>query len=233
MSTLQANKDDLERFYAEQRRKMVHEQLARRGIVDKRVLQAMSEIPRHLFVPEEVRSAAYQDSPLPIGYRQTISQPYIVALMTQMLGLGGHEKVLEIGTGSGYQAAILARLAGIVQTIERHPTLSEAARRVIHSLDISNVIFQVGDGSLGFAEQAPYDAILVTAGAPSVPEKLLEQLSERGRLVIPVGKWKAQTLERWWRTPAGLKHESVAPVAFVPLVGKEGWDTSADEDAPV
>jgi protein-L-isoaspartate(D-aspartate) O-methyltransferase len=222
--------ESLDRFYALERQYMVTEQLRRRGIMDERVLEAMTNIPRHLFVPPDLRPAAYQDGPLPIGYRQPISQPYIVALMTQMLHLRGYEKVLEIGTGSGYQAAILAHLAGMVHTIERYTALSEAAGKVLQALGIQNVHLHVGDGSLGLAEYAPYDAILVTAGAPRVPSALLEQLSEQGRLVIPVGKWTGQSLERWWRIPSGFKHESTAPVAFVPLVGKAGWDASNEEN---
>lgn len=211
---------------------MVSEQLARRGIVDEGVLDAMATIPRHLFVPTELRLSAYQDSPLPIGKRQTISQPYIVALMTQMLHLKGTENVLEIGTGSGYQAAILAKLARTVHSIERYAALSEAAAKTLAELGIDNVILHVGDGSLGLAEHAPYDAILVTAGAPGVPPALLEQLSQQGRLVIPVGKWRGQSLQRWWRTPDGFEHQAVAPVAFVPLVGKAAWgsDNNNEDD---
>ena len=227
---MRRQEDSLEHYYALERRQMVADQLARRGIVDERVLQAMTYIPRHFFVPQEVRSFAYQDNPLPIGNHQTISQPFIVALMTQMLHLTGAEQVLEIGTGSGYQAAILAQLATKVHTIERIAGLSEAAGKVIQSLGIHNINFHVGDGSLGLGEHAPYDAILVTAGAPSVPQVLLEQLGEHGRLVIPVGKWRGQSLERWWRTPGGFEHEAVAPVAFVPLVGKAGWDFGIEEN---
>lgn len=231
---MQGAQDNRDRYYAAERRQMVAHQLARRGIVDERVLQAMAKIPRHLFVPEEFRPSAYQDGPLPIGYQQTISQPYIVALMTQMLHLQGSEQVLEIGTGSGYQAAILAELAGNVHTIERHPALSRAASNTIQMMGIQNVQFYVGDGTFGIPEHAPYDAILVTAGAPSVPEALLEQLGQRGRLVIPVGKWTGQSLERWWHTPTGFEHESIAPVAFVPLIGKFGWNApDENENAPL
>ena len=227
---MQAQEDNLEHQYALERRIMVAEQLVRRGIVDERVLQAMSEIPRHLFVPAELRLSAYQDSPLPIGKRQTISQPYIVALMTQMLHLNGTENVLEIGTGSGYQAAILAKLARMVHSIERHAALSASAGKVLESLGIHNVYLYVGDGSLGLVEAAPYDAILVTAGAPGVPPALLEQLSQTGRLVIPVGRWTGQALEYWQRTSDGFEHRAVAPVAFVPLVGKAGWDSEKHEE---
>jgi len=224
------NQDNLERYYSLERRQMVSEQLARRGIVDEGVLDAMATIPRHLFVPTELRLSAYQDSPLPIGKRQTISQPYIVALMTQMLHLKGGENVLEIGTGSGYQAAILAKLAKTVHSVERYAALSEEARKTLAELGIDNVILHVGDGSLGLAEHAPYDAILVTAGAPGVPPALLEQLSQQGRLVIPVGKWRGQSLQRWWRTPDGFEHQAVAPVAFVPLVGKAAWDSDNNNE---
>lgn len=227
------NQDNLERYYSLERRQMVTEQLARRGIVDEGVLDAMATIPRHLFVPAELRQSAYQDSPLPIGKCQTISQPYIVALMTQMLHLKGAENVLEIGTGSGYQAAILAKLAKTVHSVERYAALSKAAGKTLAGLGIDNVILHVGDGSLGLAEHAPYDAILVTAGAPGVPPALLEQLSQHGRLVIPVGKWRGQSLERWWRTFDGFEHQAVAPVAFVPLVGKAAWDSDNHDEGDV
>lgn len=225
--------DDLERYFAQERQQMVAEQLVRRGIVDEGVLKAMRLTPRHLFVPAELRLSAYQDCPLPIGKSQTISQPYIVALMTQMLHLKGTETVLEVGTGSGYQAAILGQLAKTVHSIERYTSLSESARNVLEKLGIHNVRLHIGDGSLGLTEHAPYDAILVTAGAPSVPPALLEQLSQQGRLVIPVGRMTGQSLERWWRTADGFEHQAVAPVAFVPLVGKAGWDSKKNEEDSV
>jgi protein-L-isoaspartate(D-aspartate) O-methyltransferase len=217
------------------RRRMVEEQIFRGGIRSQPVLAAMRKVPRHRFVLPEYQHQAYDDRPLPIGYGQTISQPFVVGLMTQLLRVKPSDRVLEIGTGSGYQAAILGELAGEVHTIERHAALAQHAAGILAELGIDNVSFHVGDGSLGLAEYAPFDAILVTAGAPSVPEMLLEQLSERGRLVIPVGKWTGQSLERWRRTPTGFEHEALAPVAFVPLVGKAGWESGEEENenAPV
>jgi protein-L-isoaspartate(D-aspartate) O-methyltransferase len=209
--------------YEVERRRMVDEQLARRDIRSGEVLRVMKEIPRHRFVPPEQAWLAYADQPLPIGFQQTISQPYIVALMTQLLQLAGGERVLEVGTGSGYQAAILARLAGTVYTIERITALAERARAVLSELNLKNVQVVEGDGSLGLPERAPFDAIVVTAAAPRVPEALKEQLSEGGRLVLPVGDRGGQMLERWTRKGERVDRETVAPVAFVPLVGKGGW----------
>jgi protein-L-isoaspartate(D-aspartate) O-methyltransferase len=186
----------------------------------------MGNIPRHLFVPEEYRHQAYADGPLPIGSGQTISQPYIVALMTQLLELEGDETVLEIGTGSGYQAAILAGLAAKVYTIERYPDLAERAREILDELRLDNVEIIVGDGSLGLPEHAPYQAIMVTAAAPEVPRPLLEQLAEAGRLVIPVGGIGGQSLQVWVCHGESFRHQSVLPVAFVPLRGKFGWESS-------
>ncbi len=202
---------------------MVREDLAGRGIVDQRVLEAMRAIPRHLFVPPRYRPQAYADSPLPIGNNQTISQPYIVALMTQLLRLQGGERVLEVGTGSGYQAAVLATLAGEVHTVERHSRLAEIARQRLGRLEYKNVHVHIGDGSRGWPPAAPYDGILVTAAAPRVPAILLEQLATGGRLVIPVGGSKGQTLERWTRFEDHYQDEAIAPVAFVPLLGEFGW----------
>jgi protein-L-isoaspartate(D-aspartate) O-methyltransferase len=209
--------------YEVERRRMVDEQLARRDIRSGEVLRVMKEIPRHRFVPTEQAWLAYADQPLPIGFQQTISQPYIVALMTQLLQLAGGERVLEVGTGSGYQAAILARLAGTVYTIERITALAERARAILTELNLKNVQVVEGDGSLGLPERAPFDAIVVTAAAPRVPEALKEQLSEGGRLVLPVGDRGGQMLERWTRKGERVDREIVAPVAFVPLVGKGGW----------
>ena len=202
---------------------MVSDQLAWRGIRDKRVLEAMRQTPRHLFVPPEYHHLAYTDGPLPIGKGQTISQPYIVALMTESLKLQGEEKVLEIGTGSGYQAAVLALLAKEVHTIERHALLADTARKVLEKLVLSNVHVHTGDGSLGLPALAPFDAILVTAAAPKVPQPLLEQLKEGGRLVLPVGSRGSQVLESWQRRGAKFEHQSILPVAFVPLRGAHGW----------
>ncbi len=210
--------------FAEARKRMVEEQLKARGIRDQRVLRAMEAVPRHLFVRPEDQEWAYADGPLPIGYGQTISQPYIVARMTELLGLKGDEKVLEIGTGSGYQAAILAHLAREVHTVERIPELVEMARQRLTKLGLTNVHVHHGDGTLGWSEAAPYDAILVTAAAPKVPEPLLEQLAEGGRLVAPVGSRGLQYLERWIREGQTFHRERFEPVAFVPLIGSYGWD---------
>lgn len=209
--------------YIAERERMVAEQIKRRGIHDKALLDALHNTPRHLFVPDEHRHLAYMDGPLPIGIGQTISQPYIVALMTELLMLKGDENVLEIGTGSGYQAAILSHLARQVHTIERHIELAARARRVLKELAISNVTVYVQDGSLGLAEQAPFQAILVTAAAPDAPQPLLDQLDDGGRLVIPVGGQWGQFLQRWQRHGFKFKKEVLAPVAFVPLRGEKGW----------
>jgi len=203
--------------------RMVEDHLRRRDIRDSRVLEAMSTVPRHCFVPEEHRHLAYVDGPLPIGCGQTISQPYIVALMTQMLALKGSENVLEVGTGSGYQAAILGRLARQVYTIERHASLARQAESTLHSLGYQNVHVVVGDGSEGLPEKAPFQAIIVTAAAPKVPQALLDQLDQGGRLVIPVGGPSYQFLERWHRQGDQFVSEELTPVAFVPLRGKWGW----------
>jgi protein-L-isoaspartate(D-aspartate) O-methyltransferase len=202
---------------------MVDNQIARRGVRDKRVLEAMRAVPRHSFVQPEYQYLAYTDGPLPIGNGQTISQPYIVALMTELLELEGHEKVLEVGTGSGYQAAILGYLSREVYSIERHADLARYAAKILEQLGFDNVHVHVGDGTLGFPAQAPFDAIMVTAGAPSVPRVLLDQLAEGGRLIIPVGSRGGQYLERWQRQAEDFGHETLIPVAFVPLIGDEGW----------
>lgn len=209
--------------FAAERERMVKEQLVRRGIRDARVLAAMRQVPRHHFVPLEEMAYAYADGPLPIGNGQTISQPYIVALMTQLLRLHGGEIVLEVGTGSGYQAAVLAQITSQVHTIERHAHLAENARRALQALGLSNVQVHVGDGSIGLIEHAPYRGILVTAAAPEVPRPLLEQLADGGRLVLPVGGRGSQYLECWQRTGPTFDHEVDIPVAFVPLRGQFGW----------
>jgi protein-L-isoaspartate(D-aspartate) O-methyltransferase len=214
---------DEDRSYAAEREAMVKNQILARGIRDGRVLEAMRLVPRHRFVQPENRSFAYADGPLPIGHGQTISQPYIVALMSELLQLTGEEKVLEIGTGSGYQAAILAQLARQVYTVERHAELANRSAALLDDLGYANVIVQVGDGSLGLHEMSPFNAIIVTAAAPSVPQALLDQLDLRGRLVIPVGARGAQFLERWERQGVKFNCETVLPVAFVPLVGRFGW----------
>jgi protein-L-isoaspartate(D-aspartate) O-methyltransferase len=215
---------DSEQEYTHQRLKMVAEQLHQRDIRDPRVLEAMARVPRHLFVPPEHRGHAYADGPLPIGDSQTISQPYIVALMTQMLALTGDEKVLEVGTGSGYQAAVLAYLGREVHTIERFPDLAEQAIRVFDALNLKNVYVHIGDGSLGWPGNAPYGAVIVTAAAPNAPQPLLDQLESGGRLVIPVGGVAGQYLELWERHGPDFTHEAVVPVAFVPLRGQYGWE---------
>ncbi len=206
--------------------RMVAEQIAARGIRNPRVLAAMQQVPRHLFVPEAYRAEAYGDHPLPIGQGQTISQPFIVAYMTALLDLQGDEKVLEIGTGSGYQAAVLAHLAREVHTVERLPQLAAQAQARLEALGLDNVHVHVGDGTLGLPEYAPYDAILITAAAPEVPAPLLTQLAEGGRLVAPVGDRGYQHLERWTRRDGRLHREILEAVAFVPLVGEHGWPAS-------
>jgi protein-L-isoaspartate(D-aspartate) O-methyltransferase len=213
-----------EDLYRDARQVMVDTQLKRRGIADPRVLAAMAKIPRHRFVPLHLKEQAYGDYPLPIGEDQTISQPYIVALMTEALELKGGEKVLELGAGSGYQAAILGELADQVFTIERLPSLAQAAQMVLKELGYTNVHIHVADGTLGWAEEAPFDAILVTAGSPQIPPPLVEQLALGGRLVIPVGNSYTQTLTRVRRTPEGLKHEYLGGCRFVKLIGKHGWE---------
>ena len=209
--------------YENEREQMIESQLARRGIKDKRVLDAMRQVPRHLFVPKDTRGLAYCDGPLPIGQGQTISQPYIVALMTELLELTGQEKVLELGTGSGYQAAILSRLVSQVYSVERHAALAEQAEKVLAQLGYDNVVISVGDGTLGWPEHSPYEAIIVTAAAPDIPQPLMEQLADGGRLVAPVGSRWSQVLAKVKRQGETLVREHLTAVAFVPLVGKYGW----------
>lgn len=209
--------------YEKEREHMVESQLARRGIKDKRVLEAMRQVPRHLFIPEDMRSLAYCDGPLPIGHGQTISQPYIVALMTELLELTGQEKVLEIGTGSGYQAAILSRLARQVYSLERHAALAQQAEKVLTQLGYDNVVVRMGNGTLGWPEHSPYEAIIITAAAPEVPQPLPDQLADGGRLVAPVGSQWSQVLVKVRRQSDLLIRERLTAVAFVPLVGEYGW----------
>lgn len=208
-----------------ERERMVENQIRSRGIKDERVLEAMATIPRHVFVPSENRHLAYADAPLPIGHRQTISQPFIVALMTELLDLDGDETVLGVGTGSGYQAAILGRLAKRVYSLERIPELAEHARGILRALKVDNVEVLVADGSQGLPEHAPFEGIMVTAAAPRVPVPLKEQLADGGRLVLPVGEQAGQILECWERQGDDFRRDRVAPVAFVPLVGEHGWDS--------
>ena len=183
----------------------------------------MRRIPRHYFVPGEYANIAYSDSPLPIGHGQTISQPYIVALMTELLELEGEENVLEVGTGSGYQAALLSCLAREVHTIERYSELADKADEALMRLKLASVLVHLGDGSLGLPRYAPYQAIMITAAAPHVPQPIFDQLADGGRLVLPVGGAGGQTLDRWRKQGAELKQEHIAPVAFVPLRGQHGW----------
>ncbi len=199
--------------------RMVRDQIAARGVRDPRVLAALRKLPRHLFVPPNLQSAAYEDTPLPIGYGQTISQPYIVAFMTEALELKPQDKVLEIGTGSGYQAAVLAELAREVYTIEIVEPLAKSARERLEGLGYSNVHVRAGDGYRGWPEAAPFDAIIVTAAPEQVPPPLLDQLRVGGRLVVPVGRFM-QDLVRLRRTPQGIKRESLLPVMFVPMTGE-------------
>lgn len=201
---------------------MVEYQLRARGISDQRVLEAFESVPRHLFVPEESREWAYEDCTHPIGFKQTISQPFIVAYMTQMLELTGSEHVLEVGTGSGYQAAILSRLVAEVHTIELIPSLAERATLTLAGLGMKHVFIHIGDGSQGWADAAPYDAIIVSAAAPRVPKRLLDQLADHGRMILPVGVSGFQELVLWRREGDSLQHETLLPVAFVPLRGKDG-----------
>ncbi len=203
------------------RHQMVEEQIIGRGLRDQRLLSAFESVPRHLFVPQEDRQLAYADGPLPIGLDQTISQPYIVALMTSLLKLEGNERVLEVGTGSGYQAAILSHLAGEVHTIEYLPQLAARAKQLLSGY--LNVFCHVGDGSLGWQESAPYDGIIVTAAAPETPQVLLDQLKDDGRLVIPIGRRGYQKLELWTRRGDKFDCDELIEVAFVPLRGEYGW----------
>ncbi len=212
----------METFQAE-REKMVKNQIAGRGITDERILEAMRKVPRHLFVPEEARKVAYRDGPVKIGGGQTISQPYIVALMTSLLDVKDQHKVLDVGTGSGYQAAILAELGAEVHTIERHPKLAQQAEALLQSLGYGSVQVHAGDGTQGLEGYAPFDRILVAAAAPDAPEPLLEQLGDEGKLVIPVGTRFSQSLEVWKKAGETFQRESHIGVRFVPLVGEHGW----------
>lgn len=206
------------------RTQMIEEQLERRGIHEPRVLHAFMDVPREAFLPSTQRPFAYRDTPLPIEEGQTISQPYIVALTAEALQLKGWERVLEVGTGSGYAAAILSHLAARVFTIERHPQLAAQAREHLAALGLDNVRVTCGDGTLGWAEHAPYDAIAVAAAAPHVPPALREQLAVGGRLVIPVGKRGEENLVRITRVnDSQFREEVLCPVRFVPLIGKQGW----------
>ena len=205
------------------RARMVEEQLKARGITDERLLAAFRRIPRHRFVPAEFQQEAYADHPLPIGAGQTISQPYIVALMLHHMRLQGHERVLEIGTGSGYQTAILAEVALDVYSIERIPELLLAVRRRLEELGCLNVHLTPGNGSLGWPEHAPYDAILVSAAAPEIPAPLLAQLADGGRMVLPIGSHESQMLVEVHKRHGLLNQQEIAGCVFVPLLGQYGW----------
>jgi protein-L-isoaspartate(D-aspartate) O-methyltransferase len=209
--------------FAEQRAWMVERQLHRRGIEDERVLAAMAAVPREHFVPESVRSSAYNDSALPIGHEQTISQPWVVAAICQALELDGDENVLEIGTGSGYSAAVLGELADHVISLERVPELGETARRKLEELGVRNVEVIVGDGSRGYPEAAPYDAIAVHAATPEAPHSLLAELARHGRLVVPIATGSADLLTAFVRENGDLHQETIGPCRFVPLIGAEGF----------
>jgi protein-L-isoaspartate(D-aspartate) O-methyltransferase len=203
---------------------MVETQIAARGIMDERVLSAMRSVPRHLFVPEAARGAAYADYPLPIGHGQTISQPFIVAMMTALLQICPDDRVLEIGAGSGYQAALLGTLAKEVISIERIPEVARLAKENLSASGITTVKVIVGDGTLGYPERAPYDGVLITAATPSIPPPLIDQLAEGGRLVAPVGARDLQELIRLTKKDHDLTREFFGGVVFVPLLGEYGWE---------
>lgn len=209
--------------FPELRELMVTSQLIARGIKDERVLAAMRKVPRHLFVGEDLKYRAYDDIALPTGEGQTISQPYMVAVMTELIEFSGDENVLEVGTGSGYQTAILAELSKEVFTIERYRSLSDTAKNTLTSLGYNNIHFMVGDGTQGWPEKAPFQRILITAAAPNIPETLIEQLSEGGIIVIPIGDRSSQQLVRGEKHKGKLYEEYHTPCVFVPLVGKYGW----------
>ncbi len=213
--------------YAAARERMVKKQLVRRKIVNPHVLRAMQTVPRHLFVPSEYRHMAYEDGPLSIGSRQTISQPYVVALMTELLALNPTDRVLEIGVGSGYQTAVLAELVQEVVGIERINVLANQARERLASMGYKNVTVIESDGTLGYPSAAPYDGILVAAAAPSVPQPLVDQLAEGGRLVIPVGTSVNQVIQRIRRKEDQIHVEKLIPVRFVPLIGEHGFSNDA------
>lgn len=209
--------------YETLRKVMVEEQLISRGIKDKRVLDAMGKVPRQIFIEEALRSRAYGDYPLPIGEKQTISQPYMVALMTEALELRGNERVLEIGTGSGYQSAVLAELCDKVYSVERIKSLAIKAREHLDSLKYMNVAIKIFDGTYGWIEHAPYDAIIVTAGAPEIPQSLIDQLVISGRMVIPVGDEFSQVLIKVEKNKDGIRTTNICGCVFVKLVGNYGW----------
>jgi protein-L-isoaspartate(D-aspartate) O-methyltransferase len=209
--------------YTRAREKMVKEQIIGRGIQDRRVIEAMLEVPRHLFLPEGLIGRAYGDTALPIGDGQTITQPFMVAFLAEALALRGTEKVLEVGTGSGYQAAVLSFLADRVYSVERIRSLLERARKALDQVHCHNIVTKLSDGSYGWKDEAPFDAILVTAGAPSLPQPLVDQLKVGGTMVIPLGDRKGQKLTRIRRSSHGFSREDLKECNFVSLVGEHGW----------
>ncbi len=213
--------------FDEERERMVERQLKARGLADPRLLAAFRKVPRHAFVPAELQRDAYADHPLPIGSGQTISQPYMTALMISLLRLQGHERVLEIGSGSGYQTAILAELALEVYSVERLPELLSGVKRKVEALGYLNVHLTPGNGSMGWPEHAPYDAILVSAAAPELPRPLVEQLNDPGRMAVPIGPVSGQMLTEVEKRQGSLRQTGVAGCVFVPLLGEHGW--AADE----
>ena len=213
-----------DRRYERQRRQLI-ETIRERGIEDLEVLRTFDLVPRHLFVPESVQHRAYEDAPLPIGFGQTASQPSLQALYLQTLHIEPHHRVLEIGTGTGFQTALLAHLAQHVYSVERLRELSVKARQILDSLRITNVALLVGDGTIGWQRYAPYDAMLVSAAAPDVPQLLLDQLAPAGRLLIPIGGRTEQTLTLFEKTAEGIRRENITACTFVPLLGRFGWDS--------
>ncbi len=202
---------------------MVETQIISRGVKNKEVIRAMLKVPRHMFVPEELIEKAYDDMALPIGEGQTISQPYMVAIMTELLEPEYNNKVLEIGTGSGYQAAVLAEIVREVYTVERIASLSEKARQIVRDLGYENIFFKIGDGTLGWPEESPFDRIIITAAAPEIPDTLINQLSEGGIIVAPVGSRYSQILVKGIKKKGSLITDSSVPCVFVPLIGEKGW----------
>lgn len=209
--------------YEKERNRMVDEDIIPRGVKDPRVLAALRKVPRHEFMPEALRDRSYGDHAMPIGEGQTISQPYIVALMTELMELKATDRVLEVGTGSGYQAAVLAELSGKVFTVERVKPLADKARATLDRLGYRNVAMKVFDGTYGWKDMGPYDAIMVTAASPDVPQPLVEQLKPGGRLVIPVGERYSQVLLQIVKMEQGVERRASVPVVFVPLIGNHGW----------
>ena len=207
------------------RKEMVELQLIKRGITDKGVIDAFREIPREMFVAEDLKNSAYMDSPLPIREGQTISQPYIVALMTESLSLSKEDIILEVGTGSGYQAAILSKIVKKVYTVERNPSLAEASKKALKELGIKNVSIKTGDGTIGWPEHAPFDGILVTAAAPYIPEHLKSQLKEGRNMVLPIGGKSFQDLVVVTKINGELEEETLCGCMFVPLIGEQGWES--------